>query len=210
MATRGNESSPEMIIPADWVPGPRQGNWTYEMYAALPEDGHRYEIIQGMLMMSPAPEMAHQGVVSLIHNYLFNQIFSTNRGLVFTGPVDVVLSPQKVVQPDVLVLLADHLDQMQEKCIRGAPDLVVEVISPGSFTYDRMVKHDLYEQAGVSEYWLVNVREECMEVFVLEMGRYRSLGIFREEQVLQSRLVPQASVSVAQLFNWTGHVRKNS
>lgn len=210
MATRGNESSPEMIIPADWVPGPRQGDWTYEMYAALPEDGHRYEIIQGVLLMSPAPETAHQGVIARINQYLCEQFFSTNRGLVLTAPIDVVLSPKKVVQPNILVLLADHLDRMQEKCIRGAPDLVVEVISPGSFTYDRLVKHDLYEQAGVSEYWLVNLREQSIEVFVLETSGYHSLGLFREEQILQSRLIPHASILAAQFFRWTGHLRKNS
>lgn len=59
----------DMVIPADWIPGPRQGRWTYEMYAALPEDGHRYEVVQGVLMMSPAPEMAHQGVIGLIYKY---------------------------------------------------------------------------------------------------------------------------------------------
>jgi hypothetical protein len=78
-----------MILPADWVPGPRQGEWTYEMYAVLPNDGHRYEVVRGILIMQSAPEMAHQGVLGLISYYLDEQIFSTNRGLVFTGPADV-------------------------------------------------------------------------------------------------------------------------
>ena len=198
-----------MVMPADWVPGPRQGDWTYEMYAALPEDGRRYEVVQGVLMMSPAPEMANQGVIQRINHYLDEQIFSTNRGLVFTSPVDVVLSSQKVVQPDILVLLADHLDQIQEKCIIGPPDLVVEAISPGSVTYDRLVKYNLYEQAGVPEYWLVNLKEQSIEVFVLEAGKYRSPGAFRNEQVVQSRLMPQATASAVQFFNWTGQLRKD-
>jgi Uma2 family endonuclease len=203
----GDKNKTEMVIPADWIPGPRQGDWNYEMYAALPEDGHRYEVVQGVLMMSPALEMAHQGVVGLIYTYLSSQIFSTSRGLVSTGPADVVLAPKQVVQPDVLVLLASHLDRLQEKCILGPPDLVVEVISPGSITYDRVVKHKLYEEAGVPEYWLVNLQEQSIEVFVLEQGEYRSLGAFRDRQEVQSRLIPRASVPAAQLFRWTGHLR---
>lgn len=203
-----NERNIQVVTPADWVPGPRQGDWTYDMYAALPEDGRRYEVIQGVLMMSPAPEMAHQGVIQRISRYLDEQIFSTNRGLVFPGPTDVVISPQKVVQPDVLILLADHLDQLQEKRILGAPDLVVEVISPSSITYDRTVKYNLYEQASVPEYWLVNMEAQSIEVFVLEAGRYRSLGIFCDKQTVQSRLIPHASAPAAQFFNWTGQLRK--
>lgn len=206
-AMTGNKRNIDMVIPADWVPGPRQGNWTYEIYAALPEDGQRYEVVQGVLMMSPSPEMAHQGVVGLICNYLSSQIFSTSRGLVFTGPADVVLAPKQVVQPDVLVLLASHLDRLQDKCIIGPPDLVVEIISPSSFTYDRVVKHNLYEQAGIPEYWLVNIQEQGIEVFVLEEGEYRSLGAFREKQEVQSRLLSRGNVQAAQLFRWTGHLR---
>ncbi len=207
IAMTGDKNKTEMVIPADWVPGPRQGDWTYEMYAALPEDGQRYEVVQGVLMMSPAPETAHQGVIQRISHYLDEQNFSTERGLVFTSPVDVVLSSQQVVQPDVLVLLEEHLDRLQEKCIMGPPDLVVEVILPGSITYDRVVKHKLYEEAGVPEYWLVNLQEQSLEVFVLEEGEYRSLGAFRDKQEVQSRLIPRASVPAAQLFRWTGHLR---
>jgi Uma2 family endonuclease len=197
-----------MTTPADWVPGPRQGDWTYEMYAALPDDGHLYEVVQGVLMVSPAPESAHQGIIARINQYLCEQFFSTERGLVLTGPMDVVLSAQRVVQPDVLVLLAEHLDRLQEKCIIGPPDLAVEVISPSSVTYDRLVKHNLYEQEGVPEYWLANVKEQNIEVFVLEGEKYRSLGAFRGEQVLQSRLVTGVKVPVAQFFKWTGRMRQ--
>ena len=199
-----------MVMPADWVPGPRQGEWTYEMYTALPDDGHLYEIVQGVLMMSPAPGMAHQGIIQRISRYLDEQIFSTNRGLVFTGPADVVLASQKVVQPDVLVLLENHLDRLKEKCIKGAPDLVAEIISPASVTYDRLVKHNLYEQEGVPEYWLINPKEQSIEVFVLEIDKYRSLGSFRNEQIVQSRLVPNETTPAAHFFNWTGKFHQSN
>jgi Uma2 family endonuclease len=192
------------VLPADWVPGPLQGNWTYEMYAALPDDGRRYEVVRGVLLMSPAPEMAHQGVIAEIFGYLREQIFFSRRGLVFTGPVDVVLAPKTTVQPDVLVILKEHLDRMQEKRVMGAPDLAVEVISPSSATYDRLVKYSVYEQAGVPEYWLVNLSEQTIEVFTLENGSYRSLGAFQGEKPLQSRIVPGVAAPAAQFFAWTG------
>jgi Uma2 family endonuclease len=149
------------------------------MYAALPDDGKRYEVVQGVLMMSPAPESAHQGIIQRISNYLDGRIFVPRLGLVFTSPIDVVLSSRTTVQPDVLVVLKEHVNRVQPKRIHGAPDLAVEVISPSSATYDRLVKYSVYEQAGVPEYWLVNAREQTIEVFVLEEGQYRSLGAFQ-------------------------------
>jgi Uma2 family endonuclease len=192
------------VMPADWVAGPRQGGWTYEMYAALPDDGKRYEVVQGVLMMSPAPESAHQGIIQRISNYLDGRIFVPRLGLVFTSPIDVVLSSRTTVQPDVLVVLKEHVNRVQPKRIHGAPDLAVEVISPSSATYDRLVKYSVYEQAGVPEYWLVNASEQTIEVFVLEEGLYRSLGAFQGDHLLQSRIVPGSAAPAAQFFDWTG------
>ena len=202
-----NEHKIDIVMPADWIPGPRQGDWTYDMYAALPADGHHYEIVQGVLMVSPAPDTAHQGVIEEINAYLRERIFLTDRGLVLTSPVDVVFSSQKTVQPDILLLLAEHIDRLQERYIAGPPDLAVEVISPGSVTFDRLVKYSLYEQEGVPEYWLVNRPEQTVEVFVLETGKYYLLGAFRGEQALQSRIVPGPAVPVSQFFKWTGRLR---
>jgi Uma2 family endonuclease len=188
---------------ADWVPGPPQGSWTYDAYAALPDDGNRYEIVQGVLLMPPAPEPAHQGIVEEINSYLRSQILSTKRGLVFTSPIDVVLAENISVQPDVLVILKEHLDRVGIKRITGTPDLVVEVISPGSKFQDRVVKHSIYERFGVPEYWLVKSEDQTIEVFVLDMGVYRSLGIFHGEQSLESHLIPTITVPVNQFFDWT-------
>ncbi|MEO7021586.1 MAG: Uma2 family endonuclease [Ktedonobacteraceae bacterium] len=196
-------NDPTVVTPADWVPGPRQGFWTYEAYASLPEDGRQYEIVQGVLMMTPAPEPIHQGIVGEIYDFLRSRIVDTKRGLVLTSPIDVVFSENTNTQPDVLVLLKEHLDHLQEKRILGAPDLIVEIISPSSVTYDRLVKHTIYEQAGVPEYWLVRPKAQTIEVFALETGKYRSLGIFKGEQCLISRIVPDITVPVSQFFDWT-------
>lgn len=204
MSHEQEQESITLVMPADWVPGPRQGEWAYEMYAALPDDGKQYEVVQGVLMMSPAPEIPHRGIVEEINAYLREHVFLKRRGLVLTGPVDVELAIGTVVQPDVLVVLKEHLNRVQEKRVRGVPDLAVEVISPSSATYDRLVKYSVYERAGVPEYWLVNSRKQTIEVFVLDEGHYRSSGVFHGEQIIQSRLVPDAPAPAAQFFSWTG------
>lgn len=188
------------VTPADWVPGPQQGDWTYEAYAALTEDGECYEIVQGVLIMSPSPQFNHQRFMMRLSGYLCKQIIEQQLGEVVASPFDVVLSPQNVFQPDLLVVLNEHLNRIQERCLMGAPDLVVEVISPSSKLYDRVSKHMAYEQAGIPEYWLVDPRAQQIELFVLEGEKYRSLGIFKGEQTLPSRIVPEMTTPVAHFF----------
>src|SRR5437660_3067583 len=98
-----------VVTPADWVPGPPQGFWTYNDYAALPDDGKRYEIVNGVLYMAPSPSGAHQDAALEIASYLRTYIKLTGLGLVRIAPFDVVLSPGNVVQPDVLVVLNANL-----------------------------------------------------------------------------------------------------
>src|SRR5437588_1116672 len=120
---------PPVVLPADWVPGPAQGSWTYDDYAALPDDGHRYEIVNGVLVMAPAPSPEHQDIVGEIFSYLRTHIKLAGLGRVFTAPIDVDLGPKNVFQPDVVVVLNARLDRVAAKKIIGAPDLVVEVAS---------------------------------------------------------------------------------
>jgi Uma2 family endonuclease len=187
-------------VPADWVPGPPQGSWTYDAYAALPDDGKRYEIAQGVLIMTPAPEPGDQRISREISFCLYEHIMTRKLGEVLYAPVDVVLSEEDTFQPDVLVILNEHLERIQEKLVAGAPDLVVEIISPGSLLNDRVTKKLAYERAGIPEYWLVDPEKKTVEVFVLENGAYTSLGLFKGEQQLQSRIVPEMSVPVAHFF----------
>src|SRR5438045_4564046 len=173
------ENTP-VVVPADWVPGPPQGSWTYDDYAALPDDGRRYEIVKGVLVMTPAPSPEHQDIVGEIFSALRTHIKLAGLGRVFTGPIDVDLGPKNVYQPDLVVVLNAHLDRVTEKKIIGAPDLVVEVASPSTAAYDRLTKYEQYARAGIPEYWIVRPTRRTVEVLVLEHGEYRSLGIFSE------------------------------
>jgi Uma2 family endonuclease len=189
-----------MITSADTVQGPGQGNWTYDDYAAMPEDGKRYQIVDGVLFMSPAPNRWHQESVGEIFASLRDHVKQAKLGRVYIAPFDVELSPKTVVQPDVLVLLAAHLERISDKRIIGAPDLVVEVASPGTTGFDRRQKQDAYAHAGVPEYWIVDPASHTLELLILEDAAYRSLGIFQGQQTLPSTVVPGFSVPVAQFF----------
>lgn len=186
--------------PADWIHGPRQGRWTYEDYAALPDDGHRYEIVEGVLYMSPAPNIEHQKIAGRIFYHLFTYVELAGLGTVLSSPVDVVLSRPNVFQPDVLVILNAGEEKLQESRIVGAPDLVVEVASPSTAINDRNRKYRVYARAGVKEYWIVDPGSRTIEVLVLEDGDYRSLGIFRGQAILPSQVVPELPVQVRQFF----------
>ena len=189
-----------VVTPADWIPGPRQGSWTYDDYAALPDDGQRYEIVNGVLLMTPAPSPDHQSIAVRLTYYLFMHIELAGLGRVFSGPIDVELGPKNVFQPDVVILLNTHLNKVAAKKIVGAPDLVVEIASPSTAVVDRVTKYDIYARAGIPEYWIVKPTNRTIEVLILENGEYYSSGIFRGEQLLPSQIVPGLPVRVEQFF----------
>ncbi len=189
------------IIPAHNVQGPSQGSWTYTDYAALPVDGRRYEIMDGVLLMAPAPSPIHQNAANWFAFYLTQHVVLTGLGKVFPAPIDVELAPNRIVQPDVSVLLSKNLGKVTASRIIGAPDLVVEVASPGTAAYDRLKKLDAYMQAGVQEYWIANPDFASVEVLWLRSGGYSSQGVFEGSDTLPSLIVPAiGAVKVDQFF----------
>ena len=190
-----------VVTPANHVPGSEQGRWTYDYYLALPDDGQRYEIVDGVLYMAPAPSTGHQDSVLWIAHYLRIHVKLAGLGQVYVAPVDVVLALDTVVQPDVLVVLKENFAKITEKRIVGAPDLVVEIASPGTSTHDRHKKYIAYASAGVPEYWIADPIAHTVEVLVLEAGAYSSLGVFSGQNTLPSVVVPGiAEVCVEQFF----------
>ncbi|QBD83657.1 Uma2 family endonuclease [Ktedonosporobacter rubrisoli] len=194
------EESLSVVVPANRMPGPAQGQWTYAQYATIPEDGHRYEVVSGVLYMAPSPSAEHQSIVGEIFAYLRSAIQATKRGRVFVAPFDVILADRHVVQPDVLVVLNEHRERITERCVLGAPDLVVEVASPATIRHDLHEKFVAYASAGVPEYWIVLPGSKTVELLVLEEGQYHSLGVFRGKASLPSKIVPEWNVKVEQFF----------
>jgi len=189
-----------IMQPADHQPGPPQGRWTYATYAALPNDGQRYEVIDGVLYMAPAPMIPHQRIVGRIYRLLATTVENTQIGEAFVSPIDVELSPNVVVQPDVLVVLSANVGIITPTRIIGAPDLVVEVSSPGTAGYDRRQKQDAYARGGVAEYWIADPLARTIEVLVLAAGSYRSQGVFQGATTLPSLVLAQLPVTVEQFF----------
>lgn len=165
-----------MAVPAypleDRGDGPAPGEWTYEDYLLLPDDGSRYEVIRGVLYVTPAPIPKHQlAVVKLVR--FFDEFVSDNdRGVVLTAPLDVRLpfGIADPVQPDVVVFLKGNKPRWEMSYFQGTPDLIVEVLSPSTRKRDRTLKMDAYRDAGVPEYWLVDPDARTVAVFVLEPG----------------------------------------
>ena len=187
--------------PADWVSGPPQGQWTYREYAALPDDGNRYEVICGVLYMAPSPDKWHQKASGGIFYHLYAAVQLAGLGEVYAAPFDVILNPKTTVQPDMLVVLKEHLDRVSKEGVFGAPDLVVEIASPSTARLDLSKKYDAYAAASVPEYWVVTPGERTVELFVLKDGVYNSLGIYSGSAVLPTQIVPNWNIKVEQFFS---------
>ena len=189
-----------VVTPADHVTGPPQGHWTYADYAALPDDGNRYEIINGVLYMAPSPIENHQGASTKFVTYLTLHVEFAGLGRVYHAPFDVELAPNVFTQPDVMVILSDRADIITTKRIQGAPNLIIEIISPGTSGYDRREKQDAYANAGVTEYWIADPSAQTVELLQLGGQAYRSLGVFRGQATLPSQVIPDLPVKVEQFF----------
>ena len=188
------------ITPAEWIPGPNQGDWTSNEYVTLPNDGKRYEIANGVLLVTPTSTGYHQKTLGEVSFYLRSHVKLAGLGLVIQAPCIVELSAKDVFQPDILVVMNTHRDRVQEKRVVGAPDLVVEVSDSSTAAFDRLTKYDTYEYIGVLEYWLLNLERHTVEIFALDGDEYHSLGVFHGEQKVPSRLVSWLSVHADQFF----------
>ncbi len=174
--------------------------WTYdEMAAALPETNQPTELWDGEIIMSAAPRPVHQRIVLGFAELLKAHAKLRALGEVFISPIDVVLSANKVVQPDVVFIASARKSMVETACIRGAPDLLVEVISEGTWRRDRVDKKALYEQCGVPEYWIIDPESRLIEVFALTKGTYQlhARGVGPEK--VGSKLLPGLKLSFARL-----------
>lgn len=182
-----------------WLPA--QGEWTYEDYACLPDDGLRYEVLKGELYMAPAPIPRHQDASRNLIYALISFILRHRQGRVYYAPIDVVLfEGTTVVQPDIIFISSGRADIIGEKYIEGAPDLVVEIISPGTSERDRQAKYQIYEEAGVQEYWLLDPESRTIEVFTLREGIYELSGKWGPGEVARSVLLAGFEVEVDEIF----------
>ena len=174
--------------------------WTFEELAAeLPESNLPTELWDGELIMSPSPTPLHQEVADRFHDFLKAWVRHERAGKTWCAPIDMVLSTRRSTQPDVLFISTARLNIVQDR-IRGAADLVAEVVSPDSRRRDRLDKRDLYEQYGVKEYWIIDPEAQTVEALFLEAGQYRLVGRWRPGEQARSRLLKGFTFSVNRLF----------
>jgi Uma2 family endonuclease len=152
----------------------------YVDYLHLPNDGKRYQIIGGELYVVPAPMPYHQDISRNLEFILYSFVKERELGRVYYAPCDVVLSEEDVVQPDILFILKEREHIIGKKNVQGAPDLIIEILSPRTMEIDRKLKVKLYERYGVKEYWLVEPERKEVEVLVLAQQGYTSLGTFKK------------------------------
>jgi Uma2 family endonuclease len=145
---------------------------TYADYAALPEDGRRYELHDGELAVTPAPGTRHQLVKANLFVVLFHHVKDGGRGVLLDAPVDCILSDTTVVQPDIVYVAARDASRVSERGIEGAPTLAVEVLSPSSEQMDRQPKRHLYARHRIDHYWIVDPAARTVDAYALSGETY--------------------------------------
>lgn len=173
--------------------------FTYEDYAHLPE-GAPYQLINGKLVMSPSPTPTHQRILRSLSFTLHLFVEEHDLGEILFAPMDVYLSDIDTPQPDILFIAKARLDIIGEKYVKGAPDLVVEILSPSTAYYDLKKKKRLYETSGVKEYWIVDPEAREIEVYTLVEDRFELFVRKAEQGSVTSKLLAGFSVDLEAVF----------
>jgi Uma2 family endonuclease len=171
---------------------------TYEDYCQFPDDGRRHEIVNGVHVVSPTPVTYHQRLSKRLLLQLAEPIDGASLGEVLYAPVTVQLSPTDIVEPDLLVVLAASRCTVGAKKLEGPPDLVIEILSPGTAKRDRGEKRDLYERSGVREYWIVDPDQKHVEQWVLVGERFASRGAHAAQ--ITMAILPEVCIDLRQVW----------
>src|SRR4051812_29052096 len=177
----------------------KQGRrWTYEEYYRLNDD-QRYEIIDGNLLMAPAPDTWHQDWSRKLFR-IIDQFVTRNRlGEVFFAPIDVVFDPENTVQPDLVFVSKTNRRIIERRAIFGVPDLLIELVSPSTVRRDRYDKKELYARFGVKEYWIGDPANKALEVLTLKDGNYELRCLAEEKGKLTSTVLPELEFDLSEL-----------
>ncbi|MEA2528433.1 MAG: hypothetical protein QOG89_77 [Thermomicrobiales bacterium] len=170
---------------------------TYDEYRTLPDDGRRYELIEGELVGFGAPSVSHQLLSGDLYALFRNAVTLKNLGWVLAAPFEVKFPGDNAAQPDLMVVLRDRAHILTETGIDGPPNLLLEILSPSTRAYDLTTKAALYARNDVSEYWVVDTVTEAITVHELRNGRYVPVS---SDGVVRSQVVPDFVVDVRALF----------
>jgi Uma2 family endonuclease len=192
-----------LIIPTDApvVRGPRQGRWTYADWEQLPDDGNRYEIIDGVLYVTTAPSSFHQWVIRGLWEYIGTPAHRQGFGYPFAAPIGLLMPGADPVQPDFLVVIKANAAIIRNRRIYGVPDVIIEILSPSTAAYDTEVKLPAYAQAGVPEYAIIDLSARTLAHYRLAApGHYAEPLVFGEGETIHFACLPTLPLPVAELF----------
>lgn len=197
--------SPALPAAMDGRAWPVQGNWTYEDYLRLPDDGNRYEVIRGSLYVTAAPYPLHQYVQSRLALRVGGFVEERKLGALLGAPMDVRL-PERIgdpVQPDLVFLRNGNQPRWEmDRSFDGVPDLAIEILSRSTAHRDRKVKLEAYRDAGIQEYWIVDPWKRTAVIYSLAVDRRRYVELCRggEGETVRSAVLAGLEVRVGDLF----------
>ena len=179
--------------------------YTYRRYCDELDDGNRYEIIDGVPYMMAAPFRQHQDILGEIYGRLYNYL-QGKKCKAYVSPFDVRLAIYgevgddviNVVQPDIMVFC--DRNKLDDKGAIAAPDIAIEILSPSSIKNDKYRKFNLYEKAGVKEYWIVDGANEVVEMFKLDDGKFTLNAVLQTEDVITSSVLEGLEIKVSDIF----------
>jgi Uma2 family endonuclease len=166
----------------------------------LPDDGNRYELLDGDLIMTPPPSVRHQLVLGHLNRMLDAHVRTEGLGTVLFAPLAVRLDETTIAEPDLIYVASDRVRIIGDQAINGAPNLLVEVLSPSTAKRDRTVKAQLYARLGVEHYWLIDPDAERVETFELADDSYRSVAVLDGASALDPPLFPGLRIDLSSLW----------
>lgn len=172
--------------------------WTAKEYLQLVENPNQ-QLINGKLIMSPSPSLQHQKILKILNRYL-DQYAIGKGDETFFAPIDVHLDQTNIPQPDLVYVLKENLDKLSPRGIEGAPDLVIEIISPSNSYIDRYEKKNLYQTFKVKEYWIVDPGNLTLEVYQLVDHEYKLAQYLVQKGSIQSPLLNDLELTLEVFF----------
>jgi Uma2 family endonuclease len=169
-------------------------------YQQMPEGPPYYQVIEGDLVMRPSPDTYHQSIAGRIYALIFGFLEKNPIGEVFIAPLDVFLSDINVYQPDIIFISKRRRSIISNHGLEGAPDLAIEVLSPGTADLDKGSKRKIYARTDVKELWLVDPKAKVIEVYQLNKNAETPSAIYKEKAVFQSRFLPGLHIKTAWIF----------
>jgi Uma2 family endonuclease len=176
------------------------GLLTVADYMKLPDDGPRYELIEGELLMAPAPTRYHQEISFNLTLILGNHVRKKRIGKIYTAPFDVIFDEHNVLQPDIIFFSNARSSALTKAGASGAPDLAIEIISAGAEKRDREQKRKIFARTGVEELWLILPDRRRVEIYRLQENPERPASVITVAGRFESRLFPGLTIKAAQVF----------